>query len=193
MDADDVGNFLSRWSRRKLDKSPARKPDEASNDAAVLDTPPHAQAGVESSSPVPVENAPAATPAPPEPLPAVDSLTPESDFKPFMRPDVDPGVKQAALKQLFKDPHFNVMDGLDTYIDDYSKPDPIPEEMMKKMYQARELLFSPEEKAAAEAEDAREAAAAAAAAEVVDQAELDRQAEELQQAFAQPALPTKDA
>uniref|UniRef100_B1XTZ3 Uncharacterized protein n=1 Tax=Polynucleobacter necessarius subsp. necessarius (strain STIR1) TaxID=452638 RepID=B1XTZ3_POLNS len=41
-----------------------------------------------------------------------------------MRPDVDPTVQQAALKEMFTDPHFNVMDGLDIYIDDYSKPDP---------------------------------------------------------------------
>ena len=42
-------------------------------------------------------------------------------------PGVDASVKNAALKKLFADPHFNVMDGLDTYIDDYGKPDPIPE------------------------------------------------------------------
>ena len=40
--------------------------------------------------------------------------------------DVAPDVKNAAMKKLFADPHFNVMDGMDTYIDDYSKPDPIP-------------------------------------------------------------------
>jgi hypothetical protein len=33
-------------------------------------------------------------------------------------------VRNAALKKLFTDPHFNVMDGLDVYIDDYGKPDP---------------------------------------------------------------------
>ena len=133
MDADDVGNFLSRWSRRKLgkDKSPAEPEPRV-----------EAKPGPEALEPAP------------EPLPPVESLTPESDFKPFMRPDVDPGVKQAAMKQLFKDPHFNVMDGLDTYIDDYSVADPIPEEMLKTMYQARQLLFTDEEKAAADAADA---------------------------------------
>ena len=50
------------------------------------------------------------------------------------------------------------MDGLDTYIDDYSIADPIPPEMMKTLYQAREHLFTPEEKAAADAADAAEAA-----------------------------------
>lgn len=196
MNADDVENFLSRWSRRKLDKSPpVPKPDAASIDQGVLP----AQAGAEPSSLATVEPAPG-SPEPAEPLPEVDSLTPESDFKPFMRPEVDPGIKQAALKQLFKDPHFNVMDGLDTYIEDFSKPDPIPDEMMKKMYQARELLFSPEEKAAADAADAAADAAATTAnaeateAQAAEQAERDRQAEELQQAFAaNPALPAKAA
>src|SRR5260221_13021171 len=54
------------------------------------------------------------------------------------------------------------MDGLDTYIDDYSKPDPIPEEMLKTLKQANRLLF-PEEAAERdrqiEAETARTAVA----------------------------------
>ncbi|MEO8202398.1 MAG: DUF3306 domain-containing protein [Betaproteobacteria bacterium] len=150
---------MSRWSRRKLDKEkPADAPD--AEPALPADAPSSATgegAAVDAAGPATHE---------PEPLPPVESLTPESDFKPFMRADVDPSVKNAALKQMFKDPHFNVMDGLDTYIDDYSIADPIPEEMMKKLYQARELLFSPEEKAAADAADAADAAAAAAQADV---------------------------
>src|SRR4029077_3412606 len=54
----------------------------------------------------------------------------ESDFTAFLKPDVDANLKRAALKQLFRDPRFNVMDGLDTYIDDYTKADPIPPEML---------------------------------------------------------------
>jgi hypothetical protein len=66
-------------------------------------------------------------------------------------------VKNAAMKKLFSDPHFNVMDGLDTYIDDYGKPDPIPPEMLRQLASAKFLnLFREEEeaeaKAAAEAE-----------------------------------------
>jgi len=136
MNPDDVGNFLSRWSRRKLGKEPAEpeaKPIPAHPAAAEAET--------------------AAEPLP-EPLPPVESLTPESDFKPFMRADVAPELKQAAMKQLFKDPHFNVMDGLDTYIDDYSIESPIPEGILNTMYQARQHLFSDEQKAAADAEDA---------------------------------------
>ena len=40
------------------------------------------------------------------------------------------------MKKLFSDPHFNVMDGLDTYIDDYGKPDPIPLSMLRRMNQS---------------------------------------------------------
>jgi hypothetical protein len=53
-----------------------------------------------------------------------------------MKPDVDPTVQQAALKKMFTDPHFNIMDGLDIYIDDYSKPDPLPPGMLERMVQS---------------------------------------------------------
>src|SRR5262249_55017680 len=75
----------------------------------------------------------------PDPLPPVESLTPESDFTPFMQPGVDPAVKREALKTLLRDPRFNVMDGLDVYIDDYSKPDPMPEEWLGKLNQLKRL------------------------------------------------------
>jgi hypothetical protein len=52
---------------------------------------------------------------------------------------VQTDVKNAALKKLFSDPHFNVMDGLDVYIDDYNKPDPLPSGMLLKMVQANAL------------------------------------------------------
>ena len=57
-------------------------------------------------------------------------------------------MKNAALKKLFTDPHFNVMDGLDTYIDDYGKPDPMPEGMLRQMVQSQFLgLFADEREA----------------------------------------------
>ena len=70
-----------------------------------------------------------------------------SDYKDFLRPEVDPATRSAALKKLFGDPHFNQMDGLDTYIDDYTKEDPIPATMLRALNQARSLgLFDDEEK-----------------------------------------------
>ncbi len=82
-------------------------------------------------------------------LPALEALTFESDFGAFMRAKVDEGVKRAALKKLFSDPRFNVMDGLDVYIDDYSIEDPIPPGMLAQLQHAQTTLFGPaaEEKA----------------------------------------------
>jgi hypothetical protein len=48
-------------------------------------------------------------------------------------------VKNAALKKLFTDPHFNLMDRLDVYIDDYNVADPLPQNMILKMAQAKFL------------------------------------------------------
>ena len=78
------------------------------------------------------------------------NLTPDSDFGQFLREEISEEVRRKAMKTLFADPHFNVMDGLDIYIDDYSVSDPIPEEMMATLNHARGLLFdAPEEQGAA--------------------------------------------
>jgi Protein of unknown function (DUF3306) len=94
-------------------------------------------AGTASNVPVPQERETA--PVAPVALPPLESLTPESDFTAFMQPQVDEGVKRLALKKLFSDPRFNVMDGLDVYIDDYSKESPLPEGWLEKMEQVRHL------------------------------------------------------
>ena len=77
----------------------------------------------------------------------VKELTPQSNFAPFVARDVAPEVRNAAMKKLFTDPHYNVMDRLDIYIDDYSRPDPLPESMLRQMASAKFLkLFDDEEK-----------------------------------------------
>ena len=90
---------------------------------------------------------PVAQQEPPQ-LPPLDSLTFESDFKAFMHSKVEEGVKRAALKKLFSDPRFNVMDGLDTYVDDYTKAEPISEELLAQLEHARQTLLErkPEQK-----------------------------------------------
>lgn len=70
----------------------------------------------------------------------LDKLSPQDNISAFMKQGVDENVKRSALKKLFSDPHFNIMDGLDIYIDDYSKPDPIPPEMMAMLQHAKGLL-----------------------------------------------------
>ena len=87
---------------------------------------------------------PAAPENPPQ-LPPLDSLTFESDFKAFMHSKVEEGVKRAALKKLFSDPRFNVMDGLDTYIDDYTKAEPVTGELLARLEHARQTLLVPKQ------------------------------------------------
>ena len=134
-------NFLNRWARKKAGTIVEPVKDEP------LQTVPNRvdKTAQSDSQSVTSQASPQETPdgftAPPE----VPPLTMEdvekidikaADFSAFMRADVDPAVQQAAMKKMFRDPHFNVMDGLDIYIDDYSKPDPIPMEMLKRMAQS---------------------------------------------------------
>ena len=112
-------------------------------------------------------------PAPKPELPPVDSLQGlASEYQDFLRPEVDEKLRQSALKKLFHDPHFNAMDGLDTYIDDYSKPDPIPEAMLRTLEHAKGLLFDEEKKKPEAQPDelADKSVAAAAKPEAQDEA-----------------------
>ena len=133
---------LSRWSRRKL-QSAALGP--GSNPPAVpAVAPPHlATAGTS-----------AVKAAAPVALPPIESLGFDSDFTAFLRPEVDETLKRAALKQLFRDPRFNVMDGLDTYIDDYSKADPIPPDMLAELLERFDRQNAPPAPEPNEAESA---------------------------------------
>ena len=80
---------------------------------------------------------------------------------------VAPEVKNAAMKKLFADPHFNVMDRMDIYIDDYSQPDPLPLAMLRQMNGAKFLnLFEDEDK------DKDQAALASAPAECANPTSL---------------------
>lgn len=73
------------------------------------------------------------------------NLSPDSDFGQFMRQEISEEIRRKAMKTLFADPHFNVMDGLDIYIDDYSISEPIPEAMMATLNHARTLFDTPAE------------------------------------------------
>lgn len=142
--------FLSRWAKRKAQAREGRA------SAEPLPAAQPAVPAVAAVPPLPPEPAPAAATAgaepaePPPTLEETETLTPQSDFTRFVARDVDPTVKNAALKKLFADPHFNVMDGLDIYIDDYGKPDPLPAGMLRQMVQSQFLgLFDDEKKPAA--------------------------------------------
>ena len=140
--ADEPAGFFGRWARRKTDALHGRPLDEpvpAAVPAAVQSAP------APDTPPAPPADGPALAEKAPLSLEDVKLLNKDSDFKPFMAGDVGPEVRNAAMKKLFADPHFNVMDGLDIYIDDYSKPDPIPESMLRQMVGARFLNLFEEE------------------------------------------------
>lgn len=137
---DAPSGFLSRWSRRKVEVREGRAPEEAAPNAAGP-----APAHVPAVKPL-VTATPTVAPEVPAPtLADAQQLTPESDFSGFMARGVTPDVKNAAMKKLFADPHFNVMDRMDIYIDDYSQPDPLPLAMLRQMASAKTLnLFDDE-------------------------------------------------
>jgi len=130
---------LSRWSRRKLEA--ARAQSAPAREVAPAPVAP----GQQAPQPGP-PSAPEASAA----LPPIESLSIESEFAPFFKPGIPESTRRAALKQLFRDPRFNVMDGLDVYIDDYSKPDPIPPEMMKQLLHTKHIFNPPKTEVNAE-------------------------------------------
>ena len=141
--AEDRSGFLGRWARRKTDALQGKPLDEPAASAKAVPV------AAVAASPVALKTVPAEASVPGAPaveqpdkllsLDDVKKLTQESDFTPFMARDVGPEVRNAAMKKLFADPHYNVMDGLDIYIDDYSLADPIPEFMLRQMVGAKLL------------------------------------------------------
>jgi hypothetical protein len=129
--AEEKEAFLSRWSRLKRE-APAKE------------------------NALEEKKAEEAKPAPA--LPPVESLTPQSEFAPFMHPKVDDALRRIALKKLFDDPHFKLADPFEPFSGDWTG-EPIPPELLATLNQARTILFTEEEKKAA---DEREAAAKAA-------------------------------
>lgn len=138
-----MSTFLKRWSARKreqqaalVDKSnlalPALEPlpDASQSDSLkqVVDDPSVALTQLVQDK--------TAQPLPGPSLEDVARLTRESDFSSFVTKDIHLDVHQAAMKKLFTDPHYNIMDGLDIYIDDYSKEDPLPPGMLELMRQS---------------------------------------------------------
>jgi len=195
--------FLSRWAKRKeavrkgeevaeeaekVSPPPSPQPSHAGGRGSELPQPSPADgrgselpaAGTSAVSPSPLrgegrgEGRRGADEAPPPPtLQDVESLTPASDFSRFVQPGVDPAVKNAAVKKLWADPRFNIQDGLDVYIDDYGKPDPLSPALLRQLASARFLnLFDDDE------DKAKKKAAAVRAAEPAAEPDKDPKARE---------------
>ena len=162
-DKTEGASFLSRWSKKKIDaKNDAPAETKLGGDTGV-----EPNVGMASDASISASNSsidglskPNMPETPhPEPssakatlpdgeLPSIETLTHEADFSPFMAKGVDPSLRNQAMKKLFADPHygFDNMDKLDIYLDDYSKFEPLPLEIVKQMYQSRSLfLFDDDE------------------------------------------------
>jgi len=156
-------HFFSRWSRRKqgLETTEPVPPKTDNSTAAAVGAKADHLPAPSSAPPaagVGSNTAAADQAAERPPLPTLEdarALTPSSDFQPFMQQGVAADVRNTAVKKLFTDPHFNVMDGLDIYIGDYNTPDPLPPGMLQKMVGAQFLnLFPPSSDASADPEKA---------------------------------------
>ena len=142
--------FLSRWSSRKTEARATRQSAEETNlpegaepaaapTVAAVAAKPGGTATTSDTKPALTDPAPARPVRLAPTMDEVAGLSPTSDFSRFATREVAPEVRNAAMRKLFADPHFNVMDGLDVYIDDYSKGELIPKAMLRQMVQARSL------------------------------------------------------
>lgn len=121
--ADEKEAFLSRWSRLKREAPEKEKALEVRE--------------AEEAKPAPV-------------LPPVESLTPQSEFAPFMQPKVDDALRRVALKKLFGDPHFNTPDPFEPFSGDWTVAEAVTPEFLATLNQTRTVLFPEVEKKPAE-------------------------------------------
>jgi len=131
--------FLRRWARMKASggevaEAPPRRPTPAPPAAPTPAT------STATPGTAPAHAAASQNKTPPPTLDDVARLTPESDFSAFVAQGVDKSVQRLALKKLFADPHFRVMDGLDMYMDDYNKPSPMSAAMLAALEHAKSAL-----------------------------------------------------
>jgi len=139
--------FFGRWSQRKQALRAGQPLTDAAPPAAQPGTPAGAAGARANSAPAaPVSagasanssanalaSAPVSASVPstdaqtlPQPLPAptlddVQALKSGDSFARFVAGDVASDVRNAAMKKLFADPHYKVIDGMDIYLDDYNR------------------------------------------------------------------------
>ncbi|WP_412503150.1 DUF3306 domain-containing protein [Shewanella chilikensis] len=119
----EKSGFLSRWALRKqqvLDgETPVDEPLQETPPQAeiVAEAEPETQAALETLSEPESQEEKLLTA---EDLPDPSGIEVGGSFASFMAKNVDPAVKTAALRTLWKQPHFNEIDGLLEYALDYS-------------------------------------------------------------------------
>lgn len=141
-------NFLSRWSKRKLEAREQEASKLAEESSSALQGGSVKTEGTVDVVKKPETSVPLDHPDIPElPLPTeADLLAVEQggNIKAFMVDKVSTELRNKAFKALFSRPEFNVMDGLDIYIDDYNKFTPLTQEDIGKMTLSKQLLSRPD-------------------------------------------------
>lgn len=153
---DDVQDesFLRRWARLKQE---SRQGDEVAQPPA----PAAGQAAADSNQGSPGGSAaaggedaaadgsePGADGAEALDLPPIESLTAESDFGNFMQPGVDPVLRRMALRKMWQNPKYGVVDELDPFRADFAAFTPLGDTITADMkFHAERLLREQLEKA----------------------------------------------
>lgn len=151
-------DFLSRWSRRKQEShlessgtpEPPEGPPEPEPDRAVSEAP--------------------AKELTDEDMPPLEEMDQDSDFSPFLSEGVSAGLRQAALRKLFRSAKFNVCDGLDDYAEDYTKFAPLGNTITADMKHHMQRALDKLEAMADDAEPEVESSASGRTAEPAEQA-----------------------
>ncbi|MCL1138310.1 DUF3306 domain-containing protein [Shewanella pneumatophori] len=144
-----MSGFLSRWNLRKQQVEEKGEAEVAAAEAAAQKEAEALAAQKQAEASQSVEQEPQATEQTQVEAPAEKILTAEDlpdpekievggSFASFMGANVDPAAKSAALKALWKQPHYSEIDGLLEYALDYSNqplltPD-VSAEIAKKVF-----------------------------------------------------------
>jgi len=124
--------FAGRWSRLKAEARGAEQ-------AAVAEEPPPAVEPIPSTVDAQPSEQPTVAEPPveekPEELPPIETLTKETDFRQFMRPGVDPGLRSQALRKLWTlDPHFATIDITECHSIDFNAVPTFPDGLLNTIY-----------------------------------------------------------
>lgn len=168
MSAFGKDGWLGRWSRRKTEVGKAAR---ASTGAKARPEPSPLPASPRETREMAAEAAPAAPPAAagrsdkmsgeteagarhasgPEAndetakLPPIETLSYDSDFKPYLASGVPEGLRREALRKLWRsDPVLANLDGLNDYDEDYSLVGKLPE-VVGTLFQAGRGMVAPSE------------------------------------------------
>lgn len=124
-DTPDDESFMERWARRK-------------SEAHQVDADPES---VEDAAPAATEAVDEAAPLTDEDMPPLGELDQDSDYSAFLAAGVSPALRRRALRQLFRSPKFNVIDGLDDYCEDMTFFEPLGDIVTADMKARAEALI----------------------------------------------------